>query len=385
MQAPLTPTRVMVNTVAVLFVLGLAWLLIQVRSVFLLLIVGILFAAAIEPLVNQLRRRGLSRGQGILTIYVAIIGLLTLALVLVVPPLITQATDLIEGIPGILDNLEDQALASDSAFINTAGLRTVRRAQTAYANLQANPPIESSTALGLVTSVVGVVFTTVSVLIVAFYWMTEKAIIKRVLLGLFPLDKRDRAHSLWDEIEAKLGGWTRGQLVLMAVIGVLSAIAYFAMGLQFWLPLGIWAGLTELIPFIGPFLGGAAAVTVALTDSWQKAVLVVIFVLILQQIEGSILVPRVMRNAVGMTPLTVVLAVLVGGVLLGPIGSVLAIPVGAAVQVVIQDLLRSRDDDPDSGHTGTVVAAALTGRAAPPSLVVEHEPVGHAATSRDAT
>jgi predicted PurR-regulated permease PerM len=345
---PMTPKRVMINTVAVLFVLGLTWLLIQVRSIIVLLILGILFAAAIEPLVFRLRRRGLTRGQAILIVYVSLIALLSLVVYLVVPPLITQATDLIDQIPQILGDLRDSAYASDNEFIRTSGARTLNRAIAAYNDLRANPSIEGSQALSYATTVVGALFTVVSTMIVAFYWMTEKAIIKRLILGLFPLDKRDRAHALWDEIEAKLGGWTRGQLLLCLVIGVLSAIAYFIIGLDFWLALGIWAGITEIIPFIGPFLGGTAAVTVALTESWQKALIVLVFVVMLQQLEGAFLVPRVMRNAVGMTPLTVVLAVLVGGAVAGPLGSILAIPVGAATQVLVQDMLRNRAGDPDS-------------------------------------
>jgi predicted PurR-regulated permease PerM len=344
---PLTPKRVMINTAAVLFVLGLAWLLIQVRSIIVLLILGILFAAAIEPLVFRLRRRGLTRGQAILTVYVSLLALLALVIYLVVPPLVTQATQLIDQIPQILADLRQSALTSDNEFIRTSIARTLTRAISAYNELRANPSIKGQQALSYATTVVGALFTIVSTMIVAFYWMTEKAIIKRVILGLFPLDNRDRAHSLWDEIEAKLGGWTRGQLLLCLVIGVLSAIAYFLIGLDFWLALGIWAGMTEIIPFIGPFLGGTAAVTVALTESWQKALVVLVFVILLQQLEGAFLVPRVMRNAVGMTPLTVVLAVLVGGAVGGPLGSILAIPVGAAVQVLVQDMLRNREDDPD--------------------------------------
>ncbi|HKG26031.1 MAG TPA: AI-2E family transporter [Thermomicrobiales bacterium] len=339
----------MINTAAVLFVLGLAWLLIQVRSIIVLLILGILFAAAIEPLVFRLRRRGLTRGQSILAVYVGLLALLALVGYLVVPPLVTQATALINQIPTILEDLRTSALASENEFIRTSGARTLTRAISAYNSLRTNPNIEGGTAVSFATTVVGSLFTVVSTMIVAFYWMTEKAIIKRLVLGLFPLDSRDRAHSLWDEIEARLGGWTRGQLLLCLVIGVLSATAYSIIGLQFWLALGIWAGVTEIIPFIGPFLGGTAAVTVALTDSWQKALIVVIFVVLLQQLEGAFLVPRVMRNAVGMTPLTVVLAVLVGGAVAGPLGSILAIPVGAAVQVLVQDILRNREDDPDSG------------------------------------
>ena len=96
-----------------------------------------------------------------------------------------------------------------------------------------------------------------SLLIVAFYWMTERATIKRVMLGLIPLRQRARAHEIWDEIEYRIGGWTRGQLLLMFIIGISSGIAYWAMELPFWLALAIWAGITEAIPYIGPFIGGA--------------------------------------------------------------------------------------------------------------------------------
>ncbi|MEA2582868.1 MAG: hypothetical protein QOF33_953 [Thermomicrobiales bacterium] len=358
MYPAMTAKRAMINTAAVLFVLGLAWLLIQVRSIIVLLILGILFAAAIEPLVFRLRRRGLTRGQSILTVYVSLIALLVLVGYLVVPPGATQATARIHEIPQLLQELRDSALASDNQFIRTSGARTLTRAMSAYQSLRSNPRIEGGQAISFATTVVGALFTTISTMIVAFYWMTEKAIIKRVVLGLFPLDKRERAHALWDEIEARLGGWTRGQLLLCLVIGVLSAIAYSIIGLEFWLALGIWAGVTEIIPFIGPFLGGIAAVTVALTESWQKAVIVLVFVVLLQQLEGAFLVPRVMRNAVGMTPLTVVLAVLVGSTVAGPLGAILAIPVGAAVQVLVQDMLRNREDDPDSAMASSLVAPA---------------------------
>ncbi len=338
----------MLNTTAVIAVLGLAWVLIQIRSVVLLLIIGIIFAAAIEPLVYRLRLRGLKRGQAILAIYAGLIATVGLAIFLVVPPLVTQATELFDGIPGILDDLKSQALAADNDFMQTTGAQTITRIENAYRAVRDDPPIAGSTAVSWVTSVAGFLFTTVSVMIVAFYWMTEKAIIKRVFLGLIPLDKRDRAHGLWDQIERRIGGWVRGQLILMATIGVLSAIAYYLMDLDFWLPLGIFAGLTEAVPFLGPFIGGGAAVMVALTVSWEKGLLVLGFVIVLQQLEGAVLVPRVMKNAVGMTPLTVVLAVLIGGALAGPIGSILAIPVAAAVQVLIQDLIRNRGDDPDN-------------------------------------
>jgi hypothetical protein len=162
-----------------------------------------------------------------------------------------------------------------------------------------------------------------------------------VTLRKVSLEQRDRAFIIWEEIERRIGGWARGQMTLCLVIGVISTFAYLGLGLKYWLALGLWAGFTELIPFIGPILGGAAAFAVALTDSWQKALVVLAFVVVLQQLESAVLVPRVMRSSVGMSPLTVVLAVLVGSTLSGPLGAILAIPIGAAVQAIVQEAGRS--------------------------------------------
>ena len=344
MQTPLSVTRLISYTLAVLAILALAWMLIQIKSIIFILIFGIVFAAAIEPIVYRLRRAGLRRGQAIMVVYASLAAVVAGGLYLLVPEIVKQFTSLDAAVPDMMANLRQQAMESENEFIRRTGYDLLWRIQSAYTRLRNSPQIGQDQAVGLATSVFGVVLTTVSLLIVAFYWMTEKATIKRVSLGLFPLRHRARAHQIWDEIEFRIGGWTRGQLVLMTLIGVLSGVAYWAMDLRFWVALAIWAGITEAIPFIGPWIGGGTAALFALSDSPEKALWVVIFVVILQQFEGAVFVPRVMKNAVGMSPLTVVLAVLIGNALAGPIGSVLAIPIGAAVQVLVTNLLRGRDD-----------------------------------------
>ncbi len=339
-----SPIRVMLYTAAILAVLALVWLLIQARSIVVLLILGIIFSTAIEPLVFRLRRAGLNRGQGILIIYAALFAFVGMTVYLVVPVLVRQITAFDTAVPEIFDNLRAQALEIDNGFIQSTSYRTLWRIQNGYDELRAGPQIGQDRALGLATSVVGLLISLFSLLIVAYYWMTEKLTLKRLLFGLIPFDRRDRVHSIWDEIEFKIGGWTRGQLFLMIVIGTASGMAYYLLDLRFWLALAIWAGLTAAIPFIGPFIGGGTAALIALADSPEKALIVIAVVFVLQQLEGAVLVPRVMKNAVGMSPLTVVLAVLVGNALAGPFGSLLAIPIGAATQVIIQNLFRLRDD-----------------------------------------
>ncbi len=344
MPTTLSVTRLILYTLAVLAIVALAWMVVQIRSIIFVMMLGIVFAAAIEPLVFRLRRAGLRRGQAILVVYAALLTVIFGGLYLLVPLLVRQFSSLDAAIPGMFDNLRQQALESDNAFLRQTGHLTLWRIQNTYVRIRSSPEIGQDQAVGAATSAIGVLFTIVSLLIVAFYWMTEKATIKRVILSLFPLRHRARAHEIWDEIEFRIGGWTRGQLLLMIIVGTFSGVAYWFIDLRFWLALAIWAGITEAIPFIGPFIGGGTAALFALADSPEKALWVILFVVILQQLEGAVLVPRIMKNAVGMSPLTVVLAVLIGNALAGPIGSLLAIPIGAACQVLVSNLLRGRDD-----------------------------------------
>lgn len=336
--------RIMTATIAIIAILSGAWMIWQVRSILVLLGIGILFAAIIEPLVFRLRRAGLHRGQAILLVYIVFFTLLGVAFYYIVPLLARQVTAFDAAVPEIFDNLRQQALSNENSLIRQSGFRVLMRIEQAYNNIRNSPELGRDEAVGVVATVFGVSLTTISMLIVTFYWMMEKVTIKRLLLGFFPFSRRARAHAIWDEIEFKIGGWTRGQLFLMFTIGMLSGAIYWTIDVRFWLALAIFAGLTEAIPFIGPIIGGTAAALVALADSPEKALLVIVLAFILQQLESAFLVPRIMKNAVGLTPLTVVLAVLAGSTLGGPVGAIMAIPIGAAFQVLLGNLLRSRDD-----------------------------------------
>lgn len=342
-QQPFT-LRVVIAAIAVIAILVSAWFVWQVRSILLLLAIGILFGAIIEPMVNRMRRVGLSRGQGLLLLYVVLFGIIGVALWYGSPLLIRQVIAFDRGVPDLFDNLREQALASPYSIVRTSGFRALMQMEGAYERLRANPSFQPDQAFSIVNTVFGVSLSVISMLIVTFYWTVEKVSVKRWFLGLFAFDHRGRAHAIWDEIEYRIGGWARGQLLLMLTIGILSGIIYYFLDLRFWLALAIFAGFTEVIPYIGPILAGALAALVALTDSPEKAIIVVVMAFLLQQLEGAFLVPRIMKNTVGLTPLTVILAVLIGNTLGGPAGSIIAIPIGAAVQVIVSGLLRSRDD-----------------------------------------
>lgn len=334
----------MVATLVVLGVLLAAWVVVEISTIILIIVLGIVFAAAIEPLVYRIRRGGVPRAQAIGIAYLLVFGLLGGMLYLVFHEVGHQFAELNSAIPDIFLSLREQTATSGIPFVRTTGYETVIRIESAYYDLRSSPSIGKDQVFGLASSIAGGLFIVASMLIVGFYWLNEKATVKRIILGLFPLPRRARAHAIWDEIEFRLGGWTRGQLTLMGIIGTLSGIGFFIIGVPYWLALALFAALTEAIPYIGPVIGGGAAFLIALSDSTHKAIAVAIFVFAVQQLEGNVLVPRIMKNAVGMSPLTVTIAVLIGGVLYGPVGTLLSIPLGAAAQVLVTNLTRINDD-----------------------------------------
>jgi hypothetical protein len=167
-------------------------------------------------------------------------------------------------------------------------------------------------------------------------------LIRRLVIEQLPLRHQARVDQIWTSVEQKTGGWLRGQLFLCLIIGVIATTAYGLIGLSFWPLLGLWAGITEIIPIVGPWIGGIPAVIVALTEGPQTALIVALIIVGMQSLENWFLVPRVMRGAVGLTPMTVFVAILAGTELMGVVGAILAIPIAAGVQVVLTDLMDER-------------------------------------------
>jgi predicted PurR-regulated permease PerM len=202
------------------------------------------------------------------------------------------------------------------------------------------------TALSVGLSVVEGLFAGLTVFVVAFYWLTERVAIKRAFVLLFPTERRQMVDTIWNEVEGVLGGWVRGQLLLMLFIGVLAGVGYTLIGLKYALVLAVLAALLEIVPLVGPWLGAIPAILVALTQDVRMAFLVGLYILIIQLIEGNVLVPRVMGRTVGISPLIVIVGILVGAALGGIPGALVAVPLAAALQVVLRHTLSSEDSAP---------------------------------------
>jgi predicted PurR-regulated permease PerM len=340
-QAPAGPSRPGLTPLSLLVVLIAFYLFTQVQLVIFLLLFAILFATVIERPVIQLERRGFPRAGAILSVY-GLILIVVVSVSLLVAPLVTaEARIFWEEVPIIVDDVAESWRTSDNQFLATTGYRLITQLRFRLAN---PPPPTGDTAIGVLTGVGGVMFGLVATFVIGFYYLMEKRLFKRLLLVQLTPNSRERINQIWNDVESKVGDWLRGQLLLMLIIGVAAGIGYGVMGVRFWLLLALWAGLTELIPIIGPWIGGIPAVAIALLDSWQKAAIVAVFLMLLQLAENTILVPRIMKGTIGLSPLTVFFAVLAGGQYMGPIGALLALPIAAAIQVIVMDALRVRQE-----------------------------------------
>jgi predicted PurR-regulated permease PerM len=175
-----------------------------------------------------------------------------------------------------------------------------------------------------------------------YFWLTEHARLQRYVLAFVPAHRRARARDVWNQSETRLGMWVRGQLILMSALGVATSIAYTLLGVPSAVLLGLIAALAEGIPIVGPLLGAIPAILLAATVSPQLALEVAGVYLVLQIIEGNVLVPIVMRNTVGISPFLVILSILVGAAAGGFVGALLAVPIAATAEVVLEGL-QARD------------------------------------------
>lgn len=334
--------------VSLVLALLVAYFLLQVQLLLILVILAIIFATLIERPVELLQDRHIPRPLSILLMYVAIIAGLGLFFVGVAPAIREQSVIFRDQAPGQIQELQESWSASANPILNGVGqdalVRVIQFLDEPGTEL-AIPEGTADMVITLATGVGGGVIGLLTTLVIAFYYLMEKDWLRQIILDQVKPGSRRRVSHILDNVETKVGDWMRGQLVLMLAIGVVATIGYGILGVRFWPLLGIWAGLTELIPIVGPWLGGIPAVIIALTQGWDKALIVIGFIVLIQSFENYILVPRVMRGAVGLTPMTVFLAILAGTQFLGIMGAVLAIPVAAAVQVVLSDYFRSRRED----------------------------------------
>lgn len=317
------------------------WFLYGIRSVLAVLLVSLIFSSAIDPWVSSMQRRGIPRAIGILLILVIALGIVSLVVALFIPALVREVRDVAQSFPTLYERLA-KTTAFDQFFSQPEVVEGIRKSLQSFdqALVRITGPIFSglSSAVGGLVSFIGIV-------VLTFYLSLEESGIRRFLASVVPPRFQPYITRLTNRIQGRMGQWLRGQLLLSLIIGSLSFLALWVLGVKYALLLALIAGLTELIPIAGPIIGAIPAIFFAFTDSPWKALAVLIVYLVIQQLENNLIVPRVMQKATGLNPIVVILVMLIGAKLAGIVGIILAVPVALIVSAFLQDFLEERAED----------------------------------------
>ncbi len=320
------------------------WVLYTVRSTLVTVYISGLFAMGISPLVRMIERQRvipigprLPRWLAILVIYAALIGAIVAVTMLVIPPLAAQAEELWRTLP-------DKIAQAQEILVRFGILRQPITLGEAVRQTPASGGATAfSTIFGAVRNVVGGLFGVITVLLLTFYMLVESREIRSFFVRLFPRRERSRVAAISATVTEKVSAWLGGQVLLSLVIGLTSAVGLWLMGVPYFYVLALISSIGELIPMVGPILSAIPAILVAATVSPGLAVGVAIFFVLQQQLENTILVPKIMGRQVGLSAVNVIIALGIGGQLLGIVGAILSVPTAAIVQVLFEELV-ARDD-----------------------------------------
>jgi predicted PurR-regulated permease PerM len=308
--------RSVVIAAAILCAAYVVWLL---HGVLFLVAIAYLISAAVSPFAVLIHKRGVPRGLSIILVYLLVIAALIGAGVLMVPPLVSESVKFYTKFPDYFANVA-RGLQIDTSVLNQ--------------NLQSAGAEILKTMVSLVSNVIEFV----TVFILSIYISFERINFKKYLITMFGEARGERIENIMTKMEQKLGLWVRGQFLLCFLIGLATYVGLTLLKFPYAVPLAVIGGILEIVPNIGPILSAAPAVVIGLSNSTFMGLTAVALYFIIHQSENYLVVPRVMGQAVGLSPLAIIIVLLVGGSLMGGIGVILAIPVFLMVQTIVEEL-----------------------------------------------
>ncbi|MFA5030476.1 MAG: AI-2E family transporter [Patescibacteria group bacterium] len=341
-------TLTILKVVLVFLALGFVYL---IRDVVSLVVVSFILASAFTPTVDWLyRKHKIPRVFGIVIIYVALFGVISLLLILLIPAIVQQIGDIANNFPQYysrisseLGNLQDFKLTHN--FITNL--------ETSLQNFRTDLGSATGGILSTLSSVFGGLISLIGIMVITFYLIIEEQAMRRFLQNLVPPKYLPRLAGVLDEIKQKMGMWLRGQLLLSLLIFIVTFIGLSILGVRNALVLALFAGVMEFIPFIGSTIGAIPAVFFGFAEAtWLGFVVIGMYILV-QQLENNILVPKIMQKSVGLNPLVVIIVMLVGAKAAGIVGVLMAVPVVLMFQIIFHAIYsenKVKDSEKDFPH-----------------------------------
>lgn len=305
---------------AVFFLLSLGFIYF-IKDIILELFVALLLMTILEPAVAKLTTFKIPRAVSVLVSYLVFFGLLGGVIALIIPPLVDQTTSFANYLPSYLSNVGVTPVVSNEI---------IREIITAVGNIP-------SQFIKLSVSLLSNVLAIFTVLAFTFYLLLLRGKLDEQLGFFFGEEQKEKFSKIIDALEKRLGGWARGELTLMILVGVLNFIALTLLKVPFALPLAILSGILEIVPYLGPILGAIPGVMIGFGISPLTGAGVAAAAFLIQQLENYIFVPKIMEKSVGVSPIITILALLIGGKIAGIVGIIISVPVVITIHVLIKE------------------------------------------------
>lgn len=309
--------------VKLILVLLAFYLIYLIKDILALFFVVIILVATFSPVIENWSKK-IGRWPAILSVVLIFIVSLGLLVYLVVPPVLEQASEFAQNLPFYIEKL---------SYIKNHFPTISNYLATFSSSL-------SGYTIGVVSFTVGIfggIVTLISALVLFIYLLVDEKAMKIAVVSIFPITHREKLTNVLKKVANQVGNWFRGQLTLASIVAVLYLIGLTIIGVPYAAMLAVLAGVLDFIPVIGPIIAGTVAAFIALSDSPLKALIVVILYIAVQQLENTFLVPKIMQRALGLSPVIIIIALLIGAKLMGIIGAVLAVPISASISVIIQE------------------------------------------------
>jgi predicted PurR-regulated permease PerM len=314
--------KTIVFTILFLVFLNLLWI---VKELIFSFFIAFMVMSALNPLVSFLEKKRIPRALTTLSSFLIIISLISYLFYWVIPPVIKETTLLFKNLPKIIESfVPDSSVILENDFFT----RSI--------------PNITSNAFQFLRNVVSNVIFVISTIFFSFYFLIEENALRKFFTGFFDKTTAIKALNILDRTEKRLRSWFWGQLILMLVIGIITFIGLTLLNVKYALSLSLIAGLLEAVPILGPIISTIPAFIIALSDSTFLGVAVIALFFVIQQLENQVLVPYVMRRAVGLNPIITLTALIVGGKVGGFLGILIAIPVTVFIETIVVEYFNTK-------------------------------------------
>jgi len=332
-------TGFIIKTISI--ILGL-WFLYLVRNIVALFFLSVILTATLDPAIDWMAKRKISRSFGVIIIYVALFAFIGVLLSFLIPPLVSQFSSFSQNLPAYNEKFAETFVGIEQ-YALSYGIQF--NSHEFFQNMTGNF-FQSSTQLFSTT--VGVFSFFVSILVImalTFYMSVKEDGMNKFLVSITPLAHQRYVVSVANRIKSKIGKWMLGQIILMLIIFVLDFAALSAFRIPYALILALLAGLLEIVPYLGPIISASLAALIGFLISPMTGLIVLGVLTVIQQMESHIIVPQVMKKAVGLNPVVVILALLIGAQLGGVLGAILAVPIATSLSVFIGDFVNKNENN----------------------------------------